>query len=68
VNETERPVLRKKLRRSQMLEFLVSKTTKIGLEACGASHYSTAPPSSDRNRRNKLFCFCIIGEAPQCLI
>jgi len=40
VDEAERPVLRKKLRRSQVLEFLSTlEPTKIGLEACGASHY-----------------------------
>jgi len=69
VDAAEKPVLREKLRRSQVLEFFSKlEPTKIGLEACGASHYSTAPPSSDRNRRNKLFCFCVIGEAPQWLI
>ena len=40
VDETEKPVLRKQLRRSQMLEFFSKlEPTKIGLEACGASHY-----------------------------
>ena len=40
VDETEKPVLRKQLRRSQMLEFFGKlEPTKIGLEACGASHY-----------------------------
>ena len=40
VDEAERPVLRKTLRRSQMLEFFSKlEPTKIGLEACGASHY-----------------------------
>jgi len=40
VDEAERPVLRKKLRRSQMLEFFSKlEPTKVGMEACGASHY-----------------------------
>jgi transposase len=40
VDEAEKPVLRKKLRRSQVLEFFGHlEATKVGLEACGASHY-----------------------------
>jgi transposase len=40
VDEGERPVLRKKLRRVQMLDFLAKlPPTKIGIEACGAAHY-----------------------------
>jgi transposase len=40
VDEAERPVLRKKLRRSQLLEFFSKlEPTKIGMEACGAAHY-----------------------------
>jgi transposase len=40
VNAAEAPVLRRKLKRSQMLEFFSKlEPTVIGLEACGASHY-----------------------------
>jgi transposase len=40
VNAAERPVLRKQLRRRQVLPFLAKlQPTVIGLEACGASHY-----------------------------
>ena len=40
VNAAERPVLRRQLRRKQMLPFLAKlEPTIIGLEACGASHY-----------------------------
>jgi transposase len=40
VDAAERPMLRKKLRRSQVLEFFANlESTKIGLEACGAAHY-----------------------------
>jgi transposase len=40
VDAAERPVLRKKLRRSQVLEFLRKlPPTRVGLEACGASHH-----------------------------
>ena len=40
VNAAEAPVLRRKLRRSQMLEFFSKlEPTVIGLEACGASHH-----------------------------
>jgi len=40
VDAAERPVLRKKLRRRQFLEFFAKlEPTKIGLEACGAAHY-----------------------------
>jgi transposase len=40
VNAAEQPVLRRKLRRGQMLEFFSKlKPTRIGLEACGAAHY-----------------------------
>ena len=39
VDENELPVLRKRLRRSQVLAFLATlEPTKIGLEACGAAH------------------------------
>lgn len=39
VNAAEQAVLRKKLRRSQMLEFFGRLArTKIGIEACGAAH------------------------------
>jgi transposase len=39
VDEKEQPVLRKRLRRSQVLTFLAKlEPTKIGLEACGAAH------------------------------
>ena len=40
VNEAEEPVLRKKLRRSQVLAFFAALLpTKVGMEACGAAHY-----------------------------
>lgn len=40
VDEAEQPVLKKKLRRSQVLEFFARlEPTKVGIEACGASHY-----------------------------
>jgi transposase len=40
VNGAEAPVLRRQLRRSQMLEFFSKlEPTVIGLEACGASHH-----------------------------
>ena len=40
VDEAERPVLRKRLRRKQVLEFFAGlEPTKVGLEACGAAHY-----------------------------
>ena len=40
VDETERPVLRRKLRRREVLPFFAKlKPTRIGLEACGGAHY-----------------------------
>ena len=40
VDAAERPVLRKKLRRSQVLEFFKKlPPTRVGMEACGAAHY-----------------------------
>jgi len=40
VDESERPMLRKKLRRQQVLAFFGKlEPTEIGLEACGAAHY-----------------------------
>jgi transposase len=40
VDAAEQPVLRKKLRRRQVLEFFAKlEPTKIGLEACGGTHY-----------------------------
>lgn len=40
VDEAERPVLRRKLRRKQMVEFFVKlEPARIGLEACGAAHH-----------------------------
>jgi transposase len=40
VDEKERPVLRKRLRRKQVLEFFAKlEPTKVGMEACGAAHY-----------------------------
>ena len=40
VDEAEQPVLRKKLSRKQVLAFLKKQPPlKVGLEACGASHY-----------------------------
>ena len=39
VNAAEQPVLRRKLRRGQVLEFFAKlEPTKIGIEACGAAH------------------------------
>ena len=40
VDSAEQPVLRKKLRRREFLEFFAKLApTKVGLEACGAAHY-----------------------------
>jgi transposase len=40
VNQAEQPVLRKKLRRGQVLAFFAAlPPTKMGMEACGAAHY-----------------------------
>jgi transposase len=40
VDAAERPVLRRKLRRSQVLEFFAKlEPTRIGIEACGAAHH-----------------------------
>jgi transposase len=40
VDGADQPVLRKKLRRKQMVEFFAKlEPTRIGLEACGASHH-----------------------------
>ena len=40
VNAAGEPVLRRKLRRSQMLDFFVKlEPTVVGLEACGSSHH-----------------------------
>ena len=40
VDAAERPVLRKKLSRKQVLEFFAKlPATVIGMEACGASQY-----------------------------
>jgi transposase len=40
VNAAEQPVLRRKLRRGQVLEFFAKlEPTKIGIEACGAAHH-----------------------------
>jgi transposase len=40
VDAAEQPVLRKKLRRSQVIEFFRNLAPiKIGIEACGAAHY-----------------------------
>jgi transposase len=40
VDEAERPVLRKKLRRRQVLVFFAKlEPTRVGLEACGGAHY-----------------------------
>jgi transposase len=40
VDTAERPVLRKKLRRSQVLEFFRKlPPTRVGMEACGAGHH-----------------------------
>lgn len=40
VDDEEKPVLRKKLRRAQLLDFLAAfAPLKVGLEACGASHH-----------------------------
>jgi hypothetical protein len=40
VNAAEQPVLRKKLRRKEMIEFCAKlPATVIAIEACGASHH-----------------------------
>ena len=40
VDAVERPVLRKRLRRQQVLSFFAKlPSTRMGLEACGGSHY-----------------------------
>jgi transposase len=40
VNEVEQPVLRKKLRRGQVLGFFAAlPPMRVGMEACGAAHY-----------------------------
>lgn len=40
VNEAEQPVLRRKLRRGQVLAFFAAVApTKVGMEACGAAHH-----------------------------
>jgi transposase len=40
VDESEQPALKKKLRRKQVIEFFAKlEPSKVGLEACGASHY-----------------------------
>jgi transposase len=40
VNTTEVPVLRKKLRRKEMMAFLAKREpTEIAIEACGTSHH-----------------------------
>jgi len=40
VDENEQPVLRRKLRRSEVVKFFAKlPSTRIGIEACGASHY-----------------------------
>jgi transposase len=40
VDAAEQPILRRKLRRRQMLEFFRKlEPTKIGMEACGGAHY-----------------------------
>src|ERR1700759_2348222 len=40
VNAAEHPVLRRKLRRSQVLGFFAKlASTRIGIEACGAAHH-----------------------------
>jgi transposase len=40
VDAAEKPVLRKKLRRSQVLEFFAKlEPTTVGMEACGGAHY-----------------------------
>jgi len=40
VDAAERPVLRKRLRRKQVLEFFAKlPATRVGIEACGAAHY-----------------------------
>ena len=40
VDAAERPVVRRKLRRAQMVEFFSGLApTVVGLEACGASHH-----------------------------
>ncbi len=47
VNTAEVPVLRKKLRRKEMLAFLQKLApTVIAIEACGASHHLARLPQS----------------------
>ena len=40
VNAAERPVLRKRLRRRQVIEFFAKlPSTQVGMEACGGAHH-----------------------------
>ena len=40
VDEEERPVLRRKLRRGDVLTFFAKhRPTRVGMEACGGSHH-----------------------------
>ena len=40
VDENEQPVLRRQIRRSEVAKFFAKRVpTRIGIEACGASHY-----------------------------
>ena len=64
VDPAEQPLLRRKPRRKQVLEFFTRlEPTKIGLEACGAAHYwgrelaalghQVAPLPPQEMRRNR---------------
>ena len=52
VNAAEEPVLRRKLRRGQLVAFFAKlEPTVVGLEACGASHHwarAARPPVTTR--------------------
>lgn len=44
INAAEQPILRKKLRRTEMMAFFQKlPPTVIAIEACGASHHSESP-------------------------
>src|SRR3954453_3992770 len=49
VNAAERPVLRRKLRRRDMIAFFERLSpTRVSIEACGASHHWARPRRSGR--------------------
>lgn len=52
VDAAEQPVLRKKLRRRDMLAFFTRlPATKVGIEACGGAHYWARVPALRRNAK-----------------